>query len=90
MAIGDSEQEGEGSQADDGEEEDADEEEELDVGEFVWMPKGKGRVGYFDTAVCKDRKDGFKYMNERRVKSKQVPVKDFTQGHSHTLTSLSQ
>jgi len=86
MAIGDSEQEEEGSQEDD----DEDEEEELDVGEFVWMPKGKGRVGYFDTAVCKDRKDGFKYMNERRVKSKQVPVKDFTQGHSHTLTSLSQ
>lgn len=86
MAIGDSEQEEEGSQDDD----DEDEEEELDVGEFVWMPKGKGRVGYFDTAVCKDRKDGFKYMNERRVKSKQVPVKDFTQGHSHTLTSLSQ
>ena len=86
MAIGDSEQEEEGSQEDD----DEDEEEELDVGEFVWMPKGKGRVGYFDTAVCTDRKDGFKYMNERRVKSKQVPVKDFTQGHSHTLTSLSQ
>ena len=86
MAIGDSEQEEEGSQEDD----DEDEEEELDVGEFVWMPKGKGRVGYFDTAVCKDRKDGFKYMNERRVKSKQVPVKDFTQGRSHTLTRLSQ
>ena len=50
------------------------------MGEFVWMPKGKGRVGYFDTAVCKDRKDGFKYMNERRVKSKQVPVK-----HSATI-----
>ena len=45
MAIGDSEQEEEGSQDDD----DEDEEEELDVGEFVWMPKGKGRVGYFET-----------------------------------------